>query len=499
VLRRQQQEWGLTDAAAETIITSVLEPFRRRLANLERWRTALQQEVERQFPLAPHLEADLRDWQRQVLGLADEDVAAITAPILAQAEARLEARRQEAAQRQPAAAPPRQPEAERRQQPQEERLRPQEAAARLNQPPAADRARPPTQPPENMRRRQVLRWAGFGGIGLLVTGLAAWVRGLLGGSPSEPISKPSEPISKPSEPVNRPSEPVSKPSETITVAKPKYTPPDAASALWTVDFETVTVDERGENPQRAAQSATLVKEDLGNDLSLELVVIPTGPFTMGSPAGEKDRNADEGPPRRVNVSAFAMGQYAVTQAQYQAIMDKNPARFEGANRPVETVSWAEAVEFCARLSKRTGRTYDLPSEAEWEYAGRAGTTTPFHFGATLTTALANYDGNDIYRAEARGQYRRQTVEVGQFPPNAWGLYDMHGNVWEWCLDHYHNSYQGAPPDARAWVTNDQDASRLLRGGSWVNYPANCRSARRNHYIPASRNDRVGFRVVLRPA
>ncbi|MEQ8464777.1 formylglycine-generating enzyme family protein, partial [Coleofasciculus sp. E1-EBD-02] len=160
-------------------------------------------------------------------------------------------------------------------------------------------------------------------------------------------------------------------------------------------------------------------------------------------------------------------------------------------------SWYDCVEFCARLSQYTGWNYRLPSEAEWEYACRAGTTTPFHFGETITTDLANYDGKYIYGAGAKGKYREETTPVGSFQvANAFGLYDMHGNVWEWCLDQWHDSYEGAPSDGQAWIINDNDNHyRLLRGGSWYTYPRYCRCAYRSGNTPAFRYYDNGFRVV----
>ena len=149
--------------------------------------------------------------------------------------------------------------------------------------------------------------------------------------------------------------------------------------------------------------------------------------------------------------------------------------------------------------------FRLPSEAEWEYACRAGTTTPFHFGPTITTDLANYRGTDwdyggqiysgSYGPGPKGVYREQTTPVGLFPPNAFGLYDMHGNVWEWCADHYHNSYEGAPTDNAPWLSSDERSNRLLRGGAWNSPPQSCLSSYRSNYSPDSRNDRIGFRVV----
>ncbi|MEM1394261.1 MAG: bifunctional serine/threonine-protein kinase/formylglycine-generating enzyme family protein, partial [Cyanobacteria bacterium P01_H01_bin.150] len=218
-------------------------------------------------------------------------------------------------------------------------------------------------------------------------------------------------------------------------------------------------------------------EDLGNGVTLEMVLIPSGSFMMGAPEDEKESRDSERPQHKVNIQPFFMGKYQVTQEQYQAIMRKNPSRFQGKKQPVEKVSWNNAVEFCTKLSELTGKEYRLPSEAEWEYACRAGTTTPFHFGETITTDLANYNGDYIYGAAPKGKYRQETTDVGTFRANSFGLYDMHGNVWEWCLDDWHNSYDGAPTDGSVWVNhhNENDNPfRVLRGGSWANYPDNCR-------------------------
>jgi formylglycine-generating enzyme required for sulfatase activity len=190
-----------------------------------------------------------------------------------------------------------------------------------------------------------------------------------------------------------------------------------------------------------------------------------------------------------------MGKYEVTQAQYQAIMGNNPSNFKGEKRPVEQVSWNDAVKFCEELSKKTGRAYRLPSEAEWEYAARAGTDTPFHFGETITTDLANYNGNFTYASAPKGEYRKETTDVGIFPPNSFGLYDMCGNVWEWCLDKYHNNYNGAPTNGSAWLDGGED-TRLLRGGSWDFSPRNCRSAVRGRFNPVDRDYDIGFRLVV---
>jgi formylglycine-generating enzyme required for sulfatase activity len=226
-----------------------------------------------------------------------------------------------------------------------------------------------------------------------------------------------------------------------------------------------------------------------------MVKIPGGNFTMGSPSSEKNRGDDEGPQHLVRIQPFFMGKYPVTQAQYQAIIGKNPSNFKGDDRPVEQVTWHDAVEFCARLSQKTGRQYRLPSEAEWEYACRAGTTTPFYFRETITPELANYDGNYIYGSGSKGKYRQKTTNVGSFKPNNFGLYDMHGNVWEWCADHWHGNYDGAPTDGSAWIEGGDASRRVLRGGSWDYNPVYCRSAYRGHLNPDFAYYYIGFRVV----
>jgi len=241
-------------------------------------------------------------------------------------------------------------------------------------------------------------------------------------------------------------------------------------------------------------------------IGLEMVAIPGGTFMMGSPPEELEHQEDESPQHSVTVQPFFMGKYPVTQAQWRFVaqlrpvnkeLNPDPSNFKGDNRPVEQVSWEDAVEFCLRLSQYTGRTYSLPSEAQWEYACRAGTTTPFHFGETITTDLANYNGNYAYGQGPTGVYREETTAVGSFGvANNFGLYDMHGNVWEWCQDHWHSNYEGAPTDGSAWLSNKEDSNRrLLRGGSWYNDPEVCRSACRHDSFLGYDNDDIGFRVV----
>jgi formylglycine-generating enzyme required for sulfatase activity len=183
---------------------------------------------------------------------------------------------------------------------------------------------------------------------------------------------------------------------------------------------------------------------------------------------------------------------------------EDPERFQGEQRPVVYVSWHDAMAFCQRLRLRTSKNYTLPSEAQWEYACRAGTTTPFHCGATISTKLANYNGKEVYGDGEKGDYRQQTTDVFSFPANAWGLHDMHGNVWEWCADQWHDNYEGAPEDGRAWIdkeskeNNEEQKGRLLRGGSWDDAPWDCRSAFRLSSPPVYRDDTFGFRVCCLP-
>ncbi|MBW4517956.1 MAG: formylglycine-generating enzyme family protein [Timaviella obliquedivisa GSE-PSE-MK23-08B] len=268
------------------------------------------------------------------------------------------------------------------------------------------------------------------------------------------------------------------------------------STVKTFSFEVITLNKKGKIVQQQTQSAQFFAEDLGNGVMLDMVAIPGGTFVMGSPDSEAERGDDESPQHSVTIAPFYMGKFAVTQAQYQAIMGINPSHFRGEKRPAENVSWKKAIAFCQQLSQKTGNLYRLPSEAEWEYACRAGTTTPFHFGETITTDLANYDGNHTYGQGLRGTCREETISVGSFPANAFGLHDMHGNVWEWCEDRWHKNYKkGAPMDGSAWLSKKEDTNRVLRGGSWLDGSWNCRSASRYCGDAGTRPFNGGFRIV----
>ncbi|MBN1220206.1 MAG: formylglycine-generating enzyme family protein [Anaerolineae bacterium] len=260
------------------------------------------------------------------------------------------------------------------------------------------------------------------------------------------------------------------------------------------EFEVVTLNERGEVIRRHPHQAQQFREELPNGVGLDMVAIPEGSFLMGSRLNFG--YPDEHPQHWISLPRFFMGKCPVTQAQWEVIMDwKPPYRCTGAPRPVDRVSWYEAWEFCERLAEKTGRAYRLPSEAEWEYACRARTTTPFYCGQTITTDLANYVGEHIFLAEPKGIYRHETTEVGSFSPNAFGLYDLHGNVWEWCADAWHDDYEGAPTDGGAWESRTVSA-HVLRGGCWHDPPHLCRSAARLKHVPGEGEDYFGFRVAL---
>jgi len=230
-----------------------------------------------------------------------------------------------------------------------------------------------------------------------------------------------------------------------------------------------------------------------------MIEIPAGSFVMGATETEVNSQDNEHPQHRVSVPAFLMGRYQVTQAQWRIVaampqiereLKLEPSYFKGYNLPVENISWLDVVEFCKRLSVHTGREYRLPSEAEWEYACRAGTTTAYSFGddAAELENYAWYSKNSGIKTHA----------VEEKLPNAFGLYDMHGNVREWCEDNWHNNYTGAPTDGRAWIDDNDDhsqANKLLRGGSWSNLARLCRSASRSSNDARNQYYNIGFRVV----
>jgi formylglycine-generating enzyme required for sulfatase activity len=349
-----------------------------------------------------------------------------------------------------------------------------------------------------------------------------------------------------------------RPLETMHVVSARFVEVETRRIAFITAAVTSTGGVRRQDAEARAFHEPLRRDTLpfgataerGDPLTLTLVQLPAGEFRMGSAEGEEGGYSDEKPLHRVELASFFMGQTPITQAQWREVaqwtertgerwgrqLNPSPSRFQAAGkgearllegeastdqRPVERVSWEEALEFCHRLSQRTGRSYMLPSEAQWEYACRAGTTTPFAFGETLTPELANYNGNYTYANGPKGEDRAQTTPVGMFPANAWGLHDMHGNVWEWCLDDWHQSYEEAPEDGSAWLINQtgldrgkgagrrpnakesggdgtETGDKLLRGGSWFIHPGSCRSACRGLNAAVHAYDSVGFRVVCLP-
>jgi eukaryotic-like serine/threonine-protein kinase len=327
-------------------------------------------------------------------------------------------------------------------------------------------------PSRGIDRRNFSKWLGFGGVGVV----SILTLSQIGKNP--PLDKSDSDSNAPESASNLPK-------------------------LTKISFTSVKLNNQGNVIDKPAGSAEIFTESLSNHVELTMVKIPAGKFLMGSLDSEQYRDEYESPQHQVNVSEFYLGRTLVTQSQWTAIMGKNPSHFKGNDKlPVEQVSWLDAMNFCQKLSQTTGRTYRLPSEAEWEYACLAGTTTPFAFGETITPAVINYNGNYLYGADAKGESRGKTTPIGTFPPNLFGLYDLHGNLWEWCLDEWVNNYNGASTDgsARGDISlRDKNKNRLLRGGSWFNNASSCRSANRNYNAASYSNDIIGFRVVCEPS
>ncbi len=274
----------------------------------------------------------------------------------------------------------------------------------------------------------------------------------------------------------------------IPIAQPTVQP-ELSHPRFT--FDIIVVNAEGVEIERRLGQAEYYREDLSDDVTLDMVRIPGGVFSMGSSENEEKRLDSEGPLHEVNISAFWMGKYQVTQMQWRAVaalpkvkqeLEAEPSYSKEALYPVEQISWREAQEFCARLSEYAKTPYRLPSEAEWEYACRAGTQTPYYFGQSINSRLAPY-----------GFGARETTDVGKYPPNTFGLHDMHGNLWEWCQDTWHKNYNNAPADGSAWL-NEHEHRRVIRGGSLDLIPRPCRSACRGKRGADLRDPTIGFRV-----
>jgi formylglycine-generating enzyme required for sulfatase activity len=291
-----------------------------------------------------------------------------------------------------------------------------------------------------------------------------------------------------------------------TISIDDETPASSGVELELFSFKVGSIVKSGNNwmVQKSEGQAYRYVEQINEDVLLEMVSIVGGEFMMGSPDDELGHFGMESPQHLVTVPDFYMGRYPVTQAQWRAVaampqvereLDPDPSNFKGDDRPVEKVLWEDAIEFCARLSIHTNHQYRLPTEAEWEYACRAGTTTSFHFGETISPEFANYSGSAYYAGDPTGERRGETTLVEHFDvANAWGLSDMHGNVREWCEDCWHDNYEGAPEDGSAWLTDNPNTRRVNRGGSWYFSPESCRSASRNYSDPDRRIYDLGFRV-----
>ncbi len=344
-------------------------------------------------------------------------------------------------------------------------------------------------------------------------------------TPSEAASSVTAPNATAPKP-DTPSEPASN-QTAAKAASPNTIAPKAVapSRLFSYGFEVITGDARGKVIGRRAEQARYMTEGLNGGVLLDMVEVPGGMFLMGIPQEEVDqvkkeqvRGTDkelrerllervpwEAPQHKVALPGFFMSKHEITQAQWRAVASlpkvkrdlmSDPSEFKGGELPVDSVSWEDAVEFCERLSRATGRRYRLPTEAEWEYACRAGSSTSFHFGDTVTPAWANYRGKHPYALGPKGENREQTVTVGSLGmPNAFGLYDMHGNVWEWCLDSWHTNYISSPADGRSWEEDGISYLKVLRGGAWDSPAGECRASSRNRLTSSLRLNNAGFRVV----
>jgi formylglycine-generating enzyme required for sulfatase activity len=248
--------------------------------------------------------------------------------------------------------------------------------------------------------------------------------------------------------------------------------------------------------KKPAKALKHVEVDVGGGVKLKLVYIEPGKFMMGSPKEEKERWDKELQHEVEITKGFYMGVFEVTQQEYEKVIGENPSHFKGDRLPVEKVSWEDAMEFCKRLSKKEGKLVDLPTEAEWEYACRAGSKTVFHYGNSLSSKQANFAGDFPYGGAAKGPYLQKTARVGSYEPNAFGLYDMHGNVWEWCKDWSSDEYYKDGP-RRAPPGPAKGKRRVVRGGAWDITASGCRSAYRDEDGPGFNEYCVGFRVVVR--
>ncbi|MFN0087292.1 MAG: formylglycine-generating enzyme family protein [Blastocatellia bacterium] len=358
------------------------------------------------------------------------------------------------------------------------------------------------------------------------------------GKPAEPAavapavaSAVVEEKGKPEENAGAVPEKAADPATPPAEIKPESEAPPAPRAVkvpdqvFNYEYNSITSDSRGRIVGTEKRIGRYLSEEIAAGTVLEMAEIPAGNFLMGASElalkqleqaaaeelGKKlrervvERLAWEGPQRVVKVKGFHMSKFEITQAQWRAVaalpkvkleLMAEPSEFRGGNLPVERVTWDEAVEFCERLSRATGRRYRLPTEAEWEYACRAGAESPFHFGETAAPAWASFNGKHPFGKAPKGDAKQQPSPVGSYGlANAFGLYDMHGNVWEWCLDNWHESHAGAPDEAHIWHASGIAYLKSLRGGAWDSLAIECRSSSRNRMTAGIRLNNIGFRVV----
>jgi formylglycine-generating enzyme required for sulfatase activity len=288
-------------------------------------------------------------------------------------------------------------------------------------------------------------------------------------------------------------------SQLLDIARANDSPEKGKDALQPLN-QVLTLDPQNAEALRLKDKiSAYYAPTLTNSLKMLLVRIEPGEFMMGSASTETGHAIDETQHRVKITRAYMLGAYPVTQSQWSALMAVNPSKFKGDDLPVESVSWDDAVQFCEKLSTKEQKHYRLPTEAQWEYACRAGTTTPFYSGPTISGDLANYDAKTAYGNGVKGTSRMKTTPVGTFKPNAWGLFDMCGNVNEWCSDWYSPYPAGDAVDPTGPETPSAPTSwRVLRGGSWGSTPTQCRSGARYKSAPDNHFDFYGFRVALDP-
>ncbi|MEY3219777.1 MAG: hypothetical protein RIT27_1134 [Pseudomonadota bacterium] len=287
--------------------------------------------------------------------------------------------------------------------------------------------------------------------------------------------------------------------QTLLKTKPVLitTPLEKTINLQTVHFNSIQLDKHGKMISSIPCKAKQFTEDLGKGIALEMIYVVGGRFLMGASPNELGIMADELPQHWVEIEDFFISKYPISQMQWFLLMKQGlSCQFNGANLPVEKVSWFQALDFCRQLSKKADKSYRLPTEAEWEYACRAGTLTAFHFGETITTDVANYDGNYDYNSHSKNTYKQMTTPIGTFPPNRFGLCDMHGNVWEWTCSEYREHY-GDQSETKILKQHQAIDKRIVvRGGSWYSSAVNCRSANRYHVDSKSWDNDIGFRIAL---